>query len=90
MKTYYYRKTFIFLAVALAACAVTAQTQSQLPQTQPNERLGLPAAGDKTLLNGGWYARRANEVRIDGNQLTAAPFSADGWMKARVPGTVLT
>ena len=50
----------------------------------------LPDIGEKTLLNNGWYARRANEVLIDGNRLTALPFQTEGWMKARVPGTVLT
>jgi len=41
-------------------------------------------------LNTGWYARRANEVLVDGNTLTAKPFDLTGWMKAKVPGTVLT
>jgi hypothetical protein len=50
----------------------------------------IPEAGGKTLLNSGWYARRANEVRLDGNQLTMRPFNPEGWMKAKVPGTVLT
>ena len=50
----------------------------------------IPETGSKTLLNSGWYARRANEIRIDGNQLTMQPFKPDGWMKATVPGTVLT
>ena len=50
----------------------------------------FPQPGDKTLLNSGWYARRANEVRLDGNRLTMSPFDTDGWMKAKIPGTVLT
>jgi hypothetical protein len=50
----------------------------------------LPAGGEKTLLNSGWYARRANEVKIDGNVLTSIAFNQAGWIKARVPGTVLT
>lgn len=50
----------------------------------------LPICGDKLLLNSGWVAKRANEVRLDGNRLTSTPFTADGWMPARVPGTVLT
>ncbi|MDR2120440.1 MAG: beta-glycosidase [Tannerella sp.] len=53
------------------------------------ENVRIPAAGEKTLLNDGWFARRANEVRTDGNQLTASPFDAGGWMRAKVPGTVL-
>jgi hypothetical protein len=50
----------------------------------------LPDTGEKTLLNSGWYARRANEVKTDGNVLTSIPFTSSGWMKARVPGTALT
>jgi hypothetical protein len=55
-----------------------------------SQSLSLPVAGDKTLLNSGWYARRANEVKIDGNTLTSTAFNQAGWIKARVPGTVLT
>jgi len=58
--------------------------------SQMGETIQVPAVGGKTLLNTDWYARRANEVKLDGNQLSAAPFQQDGWMKARVPGTVLT
>jgi beta-galactosidase/beta-glucuronidase len=50
----------------------------------------LPAVGEKTCVDNGWFARRANEMLTDGNRLTSAPFHPDGWMKARVPGTVLT
>jgi hypothetical protein len=57
------------------------------PQT--SETIVIPGAGEKTLLHEGWYARRANEVRRDGNQLTSSPFVPDGWMKAQVPGTAL-
>ena len=41
------------------------------------------------MLNTSWYARRSNEVKLDGNQLSLLPFNPVGWMKARVPGTVL-
>jgi len=58
--------------------------------SQSNEALRIPAVGEKTLVNSGWYARRANEVKMDGNRLSASPFHPEGWMKARVPGTVLT
>ena len=54
------------------------------------EKLPLPEPGGKTLLHSGWLARRTNEVKTDGNLLTKRPFSSEGWMKARVPGTVLT
>ncbi|MDR1331947.1 MAG: beta-glycosidase [Tannerella sp.] len=57
---------------------------------QADGEIRIPAAGEKTLLHSGWYARRANEIRIDGNRLSASPFVADGWMAAKVPGTVLT
>ncbi|MDR2146955.1 MAG: beta-glycosidase [Tannerella sp.] len=57
--------------------------------SQTDETLQIPAVGEQTLLNTGWYARRANEVRLDGNQLSNSPFHSEGWMKARVPGTVL-
>jgi hypothetical protein len=55
-----------------------------------SQSLQLPGAGEKTLLNSGWYARRANEVKVDGNVLTSTAFNRAGWMTARVPGTVLT
>ena len=56
---------------------------------QATDGVKLPEAGGKTVLHSGWLARRANEVRTDGNRLTASAFSPDGWMQARVPGTVL-
>lgn len=59
--------------------------------TDNGGRLCLPPPGGKTLLHSGWYARRASEVRPDGNRLTAAPPDLQaGWLPARVPGTVLT
>jgi hypothetical protein len=57
---------------------------------QAGGRISLPETGAKTLLHSGWMARRANEVKADGNRLTAQPFDPAGWMKARVPGTALT
>lgn len=57
---------------------------------QPSGPLQIPTTGEKTLLNTGWFARRANEIKADGNTLTAQPFTTDGWIQARVPGTVLT
>ncbi|MDR1937676.1 MAG: beta-glycosidase [Tannerellaceae bacterium] len=59
-------------------------------RSQTGEGLLLPEAGGKTVLHAGWHARRANEIKWDGNRLTAAPFDSSGWLKARVPGTVLT
>jgi hypothetical protein len=57
--------------------------------SQTGETIQIPAVGEKTLLNANWYARRANEVKLDGNRLSASSFHPEGWMKARVPGTVL-
>ncbi|MDR1980906.1 MAG: beta-glycosidase [Tannerellaceae bacterium] len=56
---------------------------------QTGEWVRLPEAGEKRVLHAGWHARRANEIKTDGNSLTAAPFDTAGWLKARVPGTVL-
>ncbi|MDR0794610.1 MAG: beta-glycosidase, partial [Tannerella sp.] len=62
----------------------------QLAFPQATSLIHIPETGSKTLLNSGWYARRANEIRVDGNQFTTQPFNSEGWMKAKVPGTVLT
>ena len=58
--------------------------------SQTNEMIQIPVVGEQTVLNTGWYARRADEMKIDGNRLSASPFHPERWMKARVPGTVLT
>ena len=50
----------------------------------------IPEPGEKALLNSGWMARRAGEIKTDGNLLSFAPLETTGWMPARVPGTVLT
>ena len=52
--------------------------------------LAIPEPGEKTLIHSDWYARKANEVKMDGNRLSAAPLDKTGWLPARVPGTVLT
>lgn len=57
---------------------------------QEDNWLQVPLPGNKTLLHSGWFARRADEVKVDGNRLSAAPFETAGWLPARVPGTVLT
>ena len=57
---------------------------------QTAKKIVLPESGDKVLLHDGWWARRASEIGEDGNRLTSQPFQTVGWMKARVPGTVLT
>lgn len=58
--------------------------------SQTDEGIQLPQTGGKTIINSGWLARRANEIKVDGNLLTSRPFGSEGWLKARVPGTVLT
>ena len=57
---------------------------------QTINKLSLPQSGEKVLLHEGWMARKANELNCDGNQLTLQPFDKDGWIPAKVPGTVLT
>ena len=52
--------------------------------------LELPEPGGKTLVHSGWYARKASEVLVDGNRLSAGSWEKRGWLPARVPGTVLT
>ncbi|MDR1593474.1 MAG: beta-glycosidase [Prevotellaceae bacterium] len=74
------KKVLFIVSIVLIAYIAPVNSQS----------LQLPVTGEKTLLNSGWYARRANEIKIDGNVLTSVPFNAAGWIKARVPGTVLT
>jgi len=79
------KKIFSFLIFLGIVCI-----GSILPSySQTSETIQIPAVGGKTLLNTGWYARRSNEVKVDGNRLSASPFNSEGWMKARVPGTVL-
>jgi len=54
-----------------------------------DNRVIIPAPGEKTVLHSNWWARRANEVLQDGNTLSASSINLQGWLKARVPGTVL-
>src|SRR5574344_37170 len=35
-----------------------------------DDKVVIPAPGEKTLLHSGWLARRAHEVLVDGNTLT--------------------
>ncbi|MDR2498841.1 MAG: beta-glycosidase [Tannerellaceae bacterium] len=73
-------KTFLLV---IAGFMIVATVQSA------NDAL-LPAPGEKKVLNEGWFARRANEIKADGNTLSKGPFDRSGWLKAIVPGTVLT
>ena len=78
-------KLFVFCILCVLLFDIPSHVYSQTANV-----IQLPETGGKTLLNSGWYARRANEVLIDGNRLTMRPFNPDGWMTAKVPGTVLT
>ena len=77
------RIVYFFLCLCVSANSICIFSQD-------TRLVQIPETGSKTLLNSGWYARRANEVRLDGNRLTTQNFNPDGWMTAKVPGTVLT
>lgn len=72
---------FCWLCLACWLKPVSAEEQALL---------AIPEPGEKTLIHSDWYARKANEVKMDGNRLSAAPLDKTGWFPARVPGTVLT
>lgn len=72
---------FCWLCLACWLKPVSAEEQTLL---------AIPEPGEKTLIHSDWYARKANEVKMDGNRLSAAPLDKTGWLPARVPGTVLT
>ena len=72
---------FCWLCLACWSKPVSAEGQALLV---------IPEPGEKTLIHSDWYARKANEVKMDGNRLSAAPLDKTGWFPARVPGTVLT
>ena len=72
---------FCWLCLACWSKPVSAEGQALLV---------IPEPGEKTLIHSDWYARKANEVKMDGNRLSAAPLDKTGWLPARVPGTVLT
>lgn len=68
---------------------LTLVCQQQIISQQVDQILS-PLIGDKIALSDGWYMKRADEVMIDGSRLTRAPYNINGWMPAKVPGTVLT
>lgn len=72
---------FCWLCLACWLKPVSAEEQALLV---------IPEPGEKTLIHSDWYARKANEVKMDGNRLSAVPLDKIGWLPARVPGTVLT
>ena len=75
-------RKYIYWLLALL-CYLPAFTQSPV-------KIQRLEAGEKTCLHEGWFARKTSEIGEDGNRLTGQPFEATGWMKAKVPGTVLT
>ena len=72
---------FCWLCLACWSKPVSAEGQALLV---------IPEPGEKNLIHSDWYARKANEVKMDGNRLSAVPLDKTGWLPARVPGTVLT
>ncbi|WP_379088818.1 hypothetical protein [Pedobacter sp. UC225_65] len=53
--------------------------------------MALPvAAQQKYELNSGWTCANINKVKVGGAQLSRSDYPVDQWMKATVPGTVLT
>ncbi len=42
------------------------------------------------MLHDEWQAKRAGEIPVDGTVISSVDFEPTGWMKAVVPGTVLT
>ncbi len=50
----------------------------------------LVSQNREILLNDGWQAKRAGEIPVDGTVISSPDFETTGWMKAVVPGTVLT
>lgn len=48
------------------------------------------AAQQKYELNSGWFCANINDVKAGGEQISKPGFATDQWMKATVPGTVLT
>ncbi|MFT3738356.1 MAG: glycoside hydrolase family 2 TIM barrel-domain containing protein [Breznakibacter sp.] len=51
---------------------------------------GEAIAQQRTELNTGWVCKQIDEVSLNGRQLSKPDSSLDGWLKATVPGTVLT
>ncbi len=50
----------------------------------------VPTGGGEWTFSDGWTLREAPKVDADGAQLATPAYSAKDWMRATVPGTVLT
>jgi hypothetical protein len=78
------------------------QDPATLPQSRaafsPAVAIERPAAGpsltqsgdEEWILSDGWTLREAPKVDADGARLSTPAFDGAGWMRATVPGTVLT
>lgn len=73
-------KRLLLLSIILIGLVSHAQTPETIQLKQP---------GEKLVLNQGWLARKANEVIYDGNLISSNKWNPDGWIPAKVPGTVL-
>jgi hypothetical protein len=49
-----------------------------------------PNGDNQWTIEGGWMLRPAPEVNADGAEISSAQFKSDDWLRATVPGTVLT
>lgn len=49
-----------------------------------------PDGNRLTLSGGSWTLQRSSEVAASGEEISQSGFSAEGWIPATVPGTVLT
>jgi hypothetical protein len=59
--------------------------------TRPPAGPSLTQSGDgEWTFSDGWMMREAPKVTADGAQLSTTAYDASGWMRATVPGTVLT
>lgn len=50
----------------------------------------VSAQPKEIVLDKGWTARRAMELKVDGTVISSPRYQFTGWMEAVVPGTVLT
>lgn len=68
---------FCWLCLACWLKSVSAEEQALL---------AIPELGEKTLIHSDWYARKANEVKMDGNRLSAVPLDKTGWVTGPCAG----
>ncbi|HYW34752.1 MAG TPA: glycoside hydrolase family 2 TIM barrel-domain containing protein, partial [Balneolaceae bacterium] len=61
-----------------------------LSLTVKGEAQSLNSVADTVRLNTNWYARQSAQIALDGSRLTDTSFTPQNWLKAVVPGTILT